>query len=113
MQDIRKQFSLDWLSGGGSEGSEQSKSVGQSALDEAVVFYGQPIITRLQKEANGQLGLHELARAIKDDVQDFTFSELWEVIEQMARLSLVEIVDTSDPSGNYLIGLGKKTRTKS
>jgi hypothetical protein len=113
MQDIRKQFSLDWLSGGDSSRSEQSKSLGQSALDEAVVLYGQPILRRLAKEQNGQMGLHELARAIKDDIPDFKFSELWEVIEHLARLSMVEIVDASDPAGNYIIGLEKGIRSKS
>lgn len=113
MQDIRKQFSLDWLSGSESSRSEQSSSLGQSALSEAAVLYGQPIIGKLEKAPNGQMGLHDLARALKDDIQSFKFGELWEAIKYMDQLSMVEIVDASDPTGNYVIGLGKKGRSRS
>lgn len=55
MQDIRKQFSLDWLSGSEKQSSEPSTSVAQAAVDEAVIFYSQPITKRLEAQ-NGQMG---------------------------------------------------------
>ncbi len=108
MQDIRKQFSLDWLSGSEKQSSEPSTSVAQAAVDEAVIFYSQPIIKKLEAQ-NGQMGLHDLARALKDEIRDFQFSELWEVIKHLASISIVEIADSSDPAGNYLIRLGRKS----
>src|SRR2546421_8323466 len=101
MQDIRRQFSLDWLSGSEKSTSESSTALAKSALDEAVVFYGQPIIKQLEQAQGGQMGLHDLARALKNDVKDFQFEKLWEVIKYLANLSMVEIVDSSDPAGNY------------
>ena len=113
MQDIRRQFSLDWLAGSEPASSEQTQSLAQSALDEAVVLYCQPILGKLAAAPNGRMGLHDLARAIKDDVHDFKFSELWEVIRHLDRLSMVEILDSSDPAGNYVIGVGQKVRSRS
>ncbi len=55
MQDIRKQFSLDWLLGSEKQSSEPSTSVAQAAVDEAVIFYSQPITNRLEAQ-NGQMG---------------------------------------------------------
>lgn len=109
MQDIRKQFSLDWLSGSEKGPAEQSTTLAQSALDEAVIFYGQPILRQLEAHG-GQMGLHDLARALKDDVKDFQFEKLWEVIKHLASISMVEIADASDAAGNYLIRLGRKTK---
>jgi len=106
MQDIRKQFSLDWLAG--SDKSPSSPSLAQSALDEAVIFYGQPILRQLEQAAGGQMGLHDLARALKDDIRDFQFERLWEVVKHLASISMVEIADASDPAGNYQIRLGRK-----
>ena len=111
MQDIRKQFSLDWLSGSDKAASKQSSSLGQAALDEAVVFYSQPVIKHLE-QAGGQMGLHDLARALKGDVPDFQFDQLWEVIKHLTTIPIVEIVDSSDPAGNYLIRLAGKVRSK-
>jgi hypothetical protein len=110
MQDIRKQFSLDWLSGSERNRPEPSISEAQAALNEAVIFYGQPIISQLERAPEGQMGLHDLARALKDDVRDFRFERLWEVIKHLADISMVEIADASDPAGNYLIRLGRKAK---
>lgn len=112
MQDIRKQFSLDWLSGSEKSTSEPSTSLAQCALEEAVIFYGQPIIRQLEQAQGGQMGLHDLARALKDDVRDFQFEKLWEVIKHLASISMVEIADASDPAGNYIIRLGRKATLK-
>lgn len=108
MQDIRKQFSLDWLAGTDKGPSNPSSSLAQSALDEAVIFYGQPILSQLEQAPGGQMGLHDLARALKDDVRDFHFDRLWEVIKHLAGIYMVEIVDASDAAGNYQIRLGRK-----
>ncbi|MCU1264950.1 MAG: hypothetical protein JWM21_1268 [Acidobacteria bacterium] len=108
MQDIRNKFSLDWLSGSSNRSSQQTSSQGQSALDEAVVYYSQPMIKLLEAQNGQPMGLHELARSLKDDIKDFDFSNLWEVTKHLANLKIVEIVDASDAAGNYLIKLARR-----
>ena len=104
MQDIRNKFSLDWLSGSSGGMSTQTSSVGQSALDEAVVFYSQPVLSVLAKQGEKTMGLHDLARALKDEIKDFRFADLWEVVKHLESLKFVQI-DPSDPTGNYQIKL--------
>jgi hypothetical protein len=105
MDTIRKQFSLDWLVGD----PEQSRSRGSSAnrpeFDEALFFYGQPIFRSLSQAENQEMRLHDLARALKDHIDNFRFEQLWEVLRMLASRSVVEVSDTDDPAGNYKIRL--------
>lgn len=109
MQSIRKQFSLDWLSGSEKRSPDNPPSQAQAALDEALIFYGQPIIRQLEQAPNREMGLHDLAHKLNADIKNFQFETLWEVIKYLDTKSLVELVDTSDPAGNYTIRLGRNT----
>ncbi len=105
MDQLRKQFSLDWLVGGSEKSSRRSSSASQPELDEAVFYYGQPIFRHLSEQKNQEMRLHDLARALKDDVDDFKFDELWEVIRLLASREVIQVTDTTEASGNYKIRL--------
>lgn len=106
MQDIRKQFSLGWLSGADEPSVSSSTDRGDSGLEEAMMFYGGPVLKQLRQYQGTEVGLHDLAKSVKDEVPNFQFDLLWPVIRNLANKSLVEIVDTSDPTGDYRIRLG-------
>lgn len=112
MQDIRKQFSLDWLSDSENARSGSAADLGQTGLDEAVLFYAAPILKQLERAPSGQIGLHDLARALKDEVSGFQFAAMWEVVMNLSSRSMIELADTSDPTGNYIIRLAARTSAK-
>jgi hypothetical protein len=109
MQDIRKQFSLDWLSGSEKASSGLANSSGSSPLDEALVFYAAPILKELERVPNGEIKLHDLARTLQGEVRNFQFGDMWDVVKQLSDRSFIELADTSDPTGNYTIKPGTRT----
>lgn len=110
MESIRKQFSLDWLPVTQVGGGDESSRLTNSSLDEARDFiYGSGIGNSLIKAPDQKMPLHDLARAVKDDVKEFKFEELWEVIKRLAGRGFIEVADTDEPSGNYTIKLPRKS----
>jgi hypothetical protein len=105
MGDIRKQFSLDWLTGDTGRGTAEATSPAQSSLSEAVIFYSQPIMESLA--ATPEMRLHDLAKDVSHKFSEFKFEEFSEVIKYLGELGIVGIAD-EDPTGNYLITLLKK-----
>ena len=107
MESIRKQFSLDWLAGSRDQqpAANPELSASQSALEEALIFYSQPIFAHLSEAESKELRLHDLARALKDEIRDFKFEELWEVIKLLADRGFIQVTDIDEPSGNYLVHL--------
>ena len=115
MQDIRKQFSLDWLVGdekdstqGESRGGSTSGSSSrvQTSVDEAVIFYSQPIIGHLNEAPEREMRLHDLAREVSNSISQYSFEQFFDVIKRLADLGIIRIMD-EDPTGNYLIKLIK------
>lgn len=111
MQDIRKQFSLDWLvdpserSGGTAEAVEEPTSK-QPSLDEAAIFYSQPIMARLSDAPDHEMRLHDLARDVSQSLSDYSFEQFFGVIKYLAHLGIISMED-EDPTGNYLVKLLK------
>jgi hypothetical protein len=110
MESIRKQFSLDWLPSSQEAGKREQSPLTESSLDEARDFlYSSAIGTYLAKAPQQHLKLHDLARSVKVDVEQFKFEELWEVIKRLADRGTIEVEDIQATDGNYTIKLSKKS----
>jgi hypothetical protein len=106
MESIRKQFSLDWLPGSQGSATRESSQLTRSSLEEAREFmYSSVVGNILRIDSDHQMPLHDLARAMKDDIKEFKFEELWEVIKVLAVRGIIEVTDTNESSGNYTIKL--------
>jgi hypothetical protein len=110
VESIRKQFSLDWLPGSDSQGKKEPSQLTQSSLHEARAFvYSSGIGNHLLKAPEQQMKLHDLARKVKEDVKQFKFEELWDVVKLLVDRGFIEVDDIQEPSGNYTIKLSKKS----
>lgn len=100
MVDIRNQFSLDWLGGGG----PSEKTAG---LDEATLHtYSRPLLANLRDDPRHEMRLYELAKQSSGEIPQFNFKNCLTAVNHLANLGLVRILE-EDPAGNYLIRLIK------
>lgn len=108
MQDIRKQFSLDWLTGEKPTKSTTKQSPSMpDPLTEAILFYGQPIMKHLSEAQNQQMRQHELALALQKEVKGFKYDEFYQVIRHLTQLGYIQVL-IEDPTGNNLLSLQKQ-----
>ena len=108
MESIQKKFSLDFLPGSTTDTSRESSQQTKSSLDEARDFiYSSGIGNHLIKAEEQQMRLHDLGRAVKNDVQEFNFEDFWEAIKGLAARGVIKVGDLDEPSGNYTIKLSK------
>jgi hypothetical protein len=101
MADLRRQFSLDYLT---SE-SNAPASKGAEELDRAVILYSQPILAELRKAPSREMRLHDLVRTLQAQSVDVgSFEEFLGLINRLAALKIIRIAE-KDVTGNHLIQL--------
>jgi hypothetical protein len=102
-------FSMDYVVSGAQQANVPNQapaSPAESALNEATILFGQPILGQLSKAANREMRLHDLIDRVNRDRPVSSFEEFQGVINRLASLGLVAIVDR-DLRGNHLIRLLK------
>lgn len=109
MQDISKQFSLDWLAGEKSAKTtaKQASPSTSDPMTEAIIFYGQPIIKHLSDAQDHRMLQHDLARALETEVKGFKYDELYQAIKQLIEIGYIKIL-VEDATGNNLLELQKQ-----
>lgn len=122
MTDIRKQFSLDWLTGDSGKGAATTGgnlgtagAVGQSqpnpSLDEAVIYYSRPIMNALSNSDANQMRLHELAPRAAEEMQslnvEFNYDQFQGVIRHLESIGILRVEEEDRVTGNHLIRLLK------
>ncbi len=102
-------FSMDYVV----SGSQQSNAPNQApvppaeaALNEATILFGQPIFTQLSQSPNKEMRLHDLIEKVNRDRPVSSFEEFQGVINRLASLGLIAIVER-DLRGNHLVRLLK------
>lgn len=81
------------------------RSQGQTALDDAVVFYSQPLISHLKEAPDQEMRLHDLARAAGNEIANFEFEKLPGVVHRLAEMGILQIVEEDPLTGNHLVKL--------
>lgn len=100
-------FSLDYVASGSAANSSPNKfNLPESALNEAVVLFGQPILRALQQAEKKQMRLNDLIDKIRQDNDVQSFEQFQGVIRNLVALGLVRVAQ-NDPHGNNLIELIK------
>lgn len=121
MTDIRKQFSLDWLTGdsgksattGGNLGSAGAVAQTQPnpSLDEAVIYYSRPIMNALGNVEGNHMRLHELAPRAAEEMQsfnvEFNYEQFQGVVKHLENIGILGIEEEDRVTGNHLIRLLK------
>jgi len=106
MESIRKRFSLDWLPGSEDVESKEQSPATKPSLDEARIFvYGSSMRNFLRNAPNREKPLYDLAREVRDDIDEFNFDELWKAITQLADRKVIQIENVNAPDQNYTIKL--------
>jgi hypothetical protein len=103
MEDIRKQFSLDWLAGDVKRHNDPITL--ERDVFRAVARYSAPIIEQLESATERRMGLYELARKLNQN-RDVDFDTLWEAVLGLTKADIIEFVDTSEMTqGDYTLHL--------
>jgi hypothetical protein len=115
-QQISKKYSLDWLVTGSAPAASAPDPAqttvgaaraprGVNPLDEAVIYYSEPIRMALT-EGSGEMHLHDLVERVnaKRPVEDF--EKFLGVVNYLAELGFVTYVN-KDLRGNHLVRLLK------
>ena len=100
-------FALDYVVSGSSEAARSNKpALPEAALNEATIVFSQPILRQLGQAENRQLRLHDLVEKVNVDSPVSSFEQFQGVINQLATLRFIDIVER-DIRGNHLIRLLK------
>jgi hypothetical protein len=98
MADLRRQFSLDYLSTG-------APARGVEELNRATVLFSQPILAELRAAPGRELHVHDLVKKLQDKKIDIgNFDEFLGVINRLVDMNFIEIA-TRHTLGNHLIRL--------
>ena len=98
MVDLRRQFSLEYLST-----PTATSSRGVEELNRATVLFSQPILSELRAAPGRTMRVHELVKKLQDrKVEIGGFDEFLGVINRLVDLNFIEIV-TRDSLGNHVI----------
>lgn len=107
MADILEQFSIDWLVGSNAKKAQQ-QDIGSSSLNEAFFLYSQPIINKLRNSENQQMHLHDLVKAVNEEISVSSFDEFRTVINRLVDRGVIDIVEQDSLTGNNLLRLHKE-----
>ncbi len=100
-------FSLDYVASGSAANRAPNQiNLPESALNEAVVIYGQPILKALQQADKKQLRLYDLMDRVGRECTVPGFEQFQGVISHLVSLGMVRVAQ-SDLRGNNLIELIK------
>jgi hypothetical protein len=121
MTDIRKQFSLDWLSGDSRKSVTKSSILGETgavaqtksnpSLDEAVIYYSRPIMNALNNTQEHHMRLHELAPRVAEEMKNYKYEFDYEkcqgVVKHLENIGILGVEEEDRVTGNHLIRLLK------
>lgn len=102
-------FSMDYVVSGSQQGNVPNQAPAppaESALNEATILFGQPLLPQLSQAANKQMRLHDLIERVNRDRPVSSYEEFQGVINRLVSLGLVGIVER-DLRGNHLVRLLK------
>lgn len=105
MADIKKQFSIDWLTGSRAAEPQTDRGSGtaSSALDEAFFLYSRPVINKLRSIEDKQIHVHELVKAVNEEIPVHNFDEVRAVINRLIERGLIDIKEKDSLTGNDLV----------